>query len=106
MKKLSIVLAAMLVLALLCSCAKPAPEAPAAAPSFSAPAAPDGAPGAGDVAPASVLDDVPDELRGILENAFEVFGAGVKARTEPAQPAAKGYDSDAASEGADAGGEG
>ena len=31
MKKLSIVLAAMLVLALLCSCAKPAPEAPAQA---------------------------------------------------------------------------
>ncbi|MEE6147511.1 DNA polymerase III subunit gamma/tau [Olsenella sp. YH-ols2223] len=84
----------------------PAPEAPAAAPSFSAPAAPDGAPGAGDVVPAAALDDVPDELRGILENAFEVFGAGVKARTEPAQPAAKGYDSDAASEGADAGGEG
>lgn len=56
--------------------------------------------------PAAALDDVPDELRGILENAFEVFGAGVKARTEPAQTAAKGYDSDAASEGADAGGEG
>ncbi|MDD6693675.1 MAG: hypothetical protein PUE38_04810, partial [Olsenella sp.] len=84
----------------------PASEAPAAAPSFSAPAATDGAPGAGDVVPAAALDDVPDELRGILENAFEVFGAGVKARTEPAQPAAKGYDSDAASEGADAGGEG
>lgn len=40
MKKLSIVLAAMLVLALLCSCAKPAPEAPAQAdPEPEAPAA-------------------------------------------------------------------
>ena len=40
MKKLSIVLAAMLVLALLCSCAKPAPEAPAQAdPEPAAPAA-------------------------------------------------------------------
>ena len=40
MKKLSIVLATMLVLALLCSCAKPAPEVPAQAdPEPEAPAA-------------------------------------------------------------------
>ncbi|MEE8704844.1 MAG: DNA polymerase III subunit gamma/tau [Olsenella sp.] len=90
-----------------------ASAAPAGSPSFSAPEgagapeppAPSAVPGS-DAVPAAAYDDVPDELRGILENAFEVFGAGVKARTEPAQPAAKGYDSDAAPEGDDAGGEG